>query len=148
VIRGGVVTGRSWGVALALAAILAATACKDDVTTPSSAGVPLGHEFTLAVSQSATVEGAGLRVTLRAVRNDSRCPVDVQCVWEGDATVAVELSGASAPAAPYDLHTSGRFPREATHAGYQITLVRLDPAPRGGTAPASSDYRATLVVVR
>src|SRR5688572_33145237 len=35
--------------------------------------------------------------TLRYVRlvNDSRCPVDVQCVWAGDAEVLFELTSAS-----------------------------------------------------
>jgi len=135
------------GVAAAvLATGLAATACKDGLTSPSAA-VPLGSEFTLAVGQSATVAGAGLRVGLRAVRDDSRCPVDVQCVWEGDATVALDLSGGSAPAA-YDLHTSGRFAREAEYGAYRIALVRLDPTPRAGAVPGAGDYRATLVVVR
>ena len=139
---------RAWLLAPALAALVASPACKDGLGSPSGVAVPLGREFTLAVGQSASVEGAGVRVVLRAVRDDSRCPVDVQCVWEGDATVALDVTGASGPAAAYDLHTSGRFAREATHGPFRITLVRLDPAPHAGSPPPAADYRATLVVVR
>src|SRR5204863_3246316 len=106
---GGVVSGaRAWLVAASVAAGLAG-GCSDGVSSPSGMGVPLGQEFTLAVGQVASVEGASLRLALRAVRNDSRCPVDVQCVWEGDATVFLDVAGSSATAA-YELHTSGRFP--------------------------------------
>ena len=137
---------RAWLVAASVAAGLAG-GCRDGVSSPSGMGVPLGQEFTLAVGQVASVEGASLRLALRAVRNDSRCPVDVQCVWEGDATVFLDVAGSSATAA-YELHTSGRFPRQASHGPYRITLVRLDPVPHAGSPPAAGDYRATLVVVR
>ncbi len=136
-----------WGLAATIAIGLTAAACKDEVASASSPAVPLGREFTLSVGQAAAIEGTGLRLTLRAVRDDSRCPTDVQCIWEGDATVAVEVVAKSASAA-YDLHTSGRYPREVKHDRYRIALVRLDPAPRGGATPAASEYRATLKVVR
>jgi hypothetical protein len=113
------------------------------VPDPAAAAVPLGREFTLALGQSVAVAGTDLCLTLRAVRDDSRCPADVQCMWAGDATVALEVGGA----ATFDLHTSGALAREATHGGYRITLVRLDPVPHS-TAPLTADYRATLVVVR
>jgi hypothetical protein len=141
------VSARGRALAFALAASAALGACKDDVTSPSP-GTGLGKEFTLAVGQVTLVEGPGLRILFRAVSGDSRCPADVTCVWEGDATVALQVTGASVPAAPYELHTSGRFAHEATHGAYRITLVRLDPVPRAAAPPSASDYRATLVVVR
>ena len=129
-----------------MAASLAMAACGNKVATPSGEKIPLGREFTLAVGQSAVVDDA-VRLTLKAVTDDSRCPVDVTCVWEGDAKVSIDVA-APAPRAAYDLHTSGRFDREVKHGAYRITLVALDPAPRSTVPPSSSDYRATLVVVR
>lgn len=38
-----------------------------------------------------TVYVNGVRITLRSVKNDSRCPIDVQCVWAGNTTVTVTL---------------------------------------------------------
>jgi hypothetical protein len=126
-----------------MAACLAA--CGNGTTTASTMTVPLGREFTLRVGETATVDGAALRVSVDKVAEDSRCPVDVQCVWEGDAIVSVAIADAAAPRS-YQLHTSGRYEREATHGAYQVTLVRLDPAPRSTVPLSSADYRATLLV--
>src|SRR5262249_38426306 len=69
--------------------------CGGGVSAPSSDQAALGREFTLAVGQSAVVDATGLRIALQGVGADSRCPVDVHCVWEGDAAVSVEVAGPS-----------------------------------------------------
>ena len=134
----------SWVIAVCMAT----SACGDGVGSPSGAPVPLGREFTLAVGESALVGDTGLRLSLKGVAEDSRCPVDVQCVWEGDATVSIDVARAPSPRAEYELHTSGRFESEIRHGAYRISLVRLEPAPRSGEVPSPRDYRATLLVVR
>ena len=129
-----------------MVACLAMAACGNKVSTPDGEKIPLGREFTLAPGQSVVVED-DVRLTLKSVSDDSRCPVDVTCVWEGDAKVAVEVITPT-PRAEHELHTSSRFDREAKHGAYRITLVELEPAPRSTAPPSSSDYRATFVVVR
>ena len=128
-----------------MAACLAA--CGGGPGSPSTVAAPLGREFTLRVGQSAVVEGTPLRLVLASVTRDSRCPVDVQCVWEGDAAVSVEIAEPSAPRS-YELHTSGRYPREVTHGDYRLTLVRLDPTPRSTVRLSPDDYLATLRISR
>lgn len=126
-----------------MAACLAA--CGNGPTSASTMTVPLGREFTLRVGETAVVDDTALRISLDKVAQDSRCPVDVQCVWEGDAAVSVVITDPAAPRS-YELHTSGRYATEVTHGAYHVTLVRLDPVPRS-TAPLSpGDYRATLRV--
>lgn len=100
------------------------------------------------MGQSVVVGDTGLRLAVRAVANDSRCPTDVQCIWEGDATVSIEVTSTPAGGASYELHTSGRFTREVSHQAYRVTLVRLEPPPHGGATLSASDYRATLLVAR
>jgi hypothetical protein len=129
-----------------MAACLAMAACGNKVGTPSGEKIPLGREFTLAVGQSVVVDDE-VRLTLKSVSDDSRCPVDVTCVWEGDATVSIEVITPT-PRADHELHTAARESREAKHGAYRITLVKLEPAPRSTTTISASDYRATLVVVR
>jgi hypothetical protein len=130
-----------------IAACLALAACGNKVGTPSAEKIPLGREFTLAVGQSAAV-GDDVRLTLKSVTDDSRCPVDVTCVWEGDAKLSVEVITPT-PRAEHELHTSAREGGgEAKHGAYRVTLVKLEPAPRSGRTISSSDYRATFVVVR
>ena len=129
-----------------MAACLAMAACGNKVATPSGEKVPLGREFTLAPGQSVVVD-EDLRLTLKSVTDDSRCPVDVTCVWEGDAKVSVDVITPT-PRAEHELHTTGRESHEAKHGAYRITLVKLEPAPRSTTTISASDYRATFVVVR
>jgi hypothetical protein len=132
-------------VFLMMAACLAA--CGEGPTSSSTMTVPLGREFTLRVGETAVVDDTSLRISVDKVAQDSRCPLDVQCVWEGDAAVSVLIAGPAAPL-PYELHTSGRYAQEVTHGAYQVTLVRLDPTPRSSVPLAPGDYRATLRVTR
>lgn len=134
----------------ALSILLMATALMSPAClgSPSDVRVPLGREFTLAVGEAVLVGTTGLRVSVAGVASDSRCPTSVQCVWEGDAIVAVAVTDAATGSGSYALHTSDRFPREAMHQSYKVTLVRLDPVPSSPVPLAASDYRVTLVVAR
>jgi hypothetical protein len=128
------------------AVLLLLASCSTSPTSPRAVNV--GARFTLAPGQTAQVEGSGLRVTFESVTADSRCPVDVTCVWEGDAVVVVSLRPASAGAAQHELHTAGRYPSEAEEGDYRVRLVDLAPAPRQGGSSRPGDYRATFVVAR
>jgi len=118
-------------------------------TSPSAPrAVSLAERFTLAPGQTAEVEGTGLRVTFESVSADSRCPVDVTCVWEGDAVVMVSVQATGSARLQHELHTSGRYPTEADAGDYRVRLVEVAPAPRSGASPAPGDYRVTLLVSR
>lgn len=142
---------RPWGPAAGfLSAVLlfplaAARGC-DQGTEPSPPRVPVGREFTLAIGEAVEVEGAGLVVRMEAVEDDSRCPVDVTCVWEGDATVTIAIVAAGGGSTTHALHLT-TSPHEATSGEHRVRLLRLAPPRRESTPPVPADYRATLVVV-
>ena len=116
---------------------------------PASPTPALNEEFTLAPGQTATVNGANLRLTFDRVSQDSRCPKDVNCIWEGDAVVVLKVK-AEAEETTREVHTQGggSRSRQAPVGDYVVTLVRLDPAPRSTAAIEASAYRATLLVGR
>ena len=91
----------------------------------------------------------GWNVSLNGVTDDSRCPVNVQCVWQGDALVRITVwssGGVVTPGNfPLELHT-GVEPRSAVKGGYRFTLDSLTPAPRAGTSISQADYRAWISV--
>jgi hypothetical protein len=113
-------------------------------TTPS-----VNEEFTLRPGQTAAVTGTALRITFEAVRDDSRCPTDVTCIWEGDATVVLKVK-VDSDEAVRELHTNegGERSRKVPAGDFTITLQRLDPAPRSTQPIEASAYRATLKVAR
>jgi hypothetical protein len=45
--------------------------------------------FELKVGQSAVIESEDIEVSFERVVQDSRCPSDVTCIWEGQATIGV-----------------------------------------------------------
>jgi len=89
-----------------------------------------------------------LQIGFENVPTDSRCPTDVQCIWEGDATVRVWVQKAPRTRERLALHTSAREPRSATYQGYGIELLRLAPLPVSGRTIEQEDYEATLEVTR
>jgi hypothetical protein len=125
---------------LAAFGLVAATCNRSQPTAPASSA-ELGREFSLRPGQSATVDGLAIR--FEEVRGDSRCPVDVQCIWEGDATVVVSVGGAT-----NELHTARRFATSVAIDGRRLELRRLEPAPRAHSKIEPGDYVAVFVVER
>jgi hypothetical protein len=114
---------------------------------PAAAAVTsqVGQTFELRAGQTARVGSAGLLVGFRGVASDSRCPVDVQCVWAGDAETRIPVTVGNADWTTLTLHT-GLDPRSASFRNYKITLVDLKPAPRSTQRIDSNSYVATLRV--
>jgi hypothetical protein len=117
--------------------------CGQGPTTPS-----VGEPFRLAPGQTATVEGQGLEVTFQVVEQDSRCPVDVTCVWEGDATVKVSIAQPPRPPQEFELHTAGSLAQRVTYGDFQVELRDLQPRPRSTSEIPRDQYRALLAVHR
>ena len=106
----------------------------------------LGAPFDVAISETAVVAQAELRVTFESVTADSRCPKGAQCIWEGDAVTRVSLATSAEATAVVELHTNSRFERSAEYHGYLVTLVELAPYPRADKTPDPRAYVATLRV--
>ncbi len=51
----------------------------------------IGEEFTLHVGETADIRGESLQIRFIEISEDSRCPRDVTCVWEGRAIVNIEV---------------------------------------------------------
>ena len=107
----------------------------------------LDRDFELSGGASARVDGTDLVIRFEGVPNDSRCPVDVQCITEGDATVALRLEGGGAAGETVELHTLDE-PREAAHGAYVVVLVALAPRPVSTRPTPLPAYRVTLHVRR
>jgi hypothetical protein len=97
------------------------------VAPPSTVGVPAGQDVTLRLGQEAAVQGRDLTVRYTRLVSDSRCRPGMQCVWQGEATLAFLLSepgrGESTTA---ELHSGPRTgPQATTFAGNRVELVSV-----------------------
>jgi hypothetical protein len=134
-------------VTLLLAA--SAASCTDPGDAALTSVVHLGVPTTFKPGQG--LEVGALTLVFDGVENDSRCPADVVCVWEGDATVHFSIGFTNreilAPVRLLELHTGGSAPHAASGYGYRVTLTGLEPLPRAGVPIKPEDYRATVEVM-
>jgi len=102
-------------------------------------------QITLRHGQEKSVEGTAIHVRFLSVPEDSRCPIDVVCVWAGDGVAEIGLAVGSGPTTPVRLHTTLE-PRSADWNGVRVTLLELSPAPRAATPTKAEDYAVRLQV--
>ena len=124
--------------------LLFVTAC--DEKTPTGPSVPLNQQFTFAPGEAATIQNTSLRIEFLRVSGDSRCPKDAVCIQGGDALV--HIRAADGRSSDYELHTGDDSRATATHAGFRIELVNLEPYPFSSRTIQPDEYRATLSVSR
>lgn len=121
---------------------------------PARADTPefaLNKPFVLAGGQEALIPSEKLRLRFVDVLEDSRCPTRVQCVWTGQARIAIVVQPDSTAPTTVEFNTNpapGQTVNMATVGAYRIELRSLDPYPQTPEDPiAFEDYRATLVLV-
>ena len=129
-----------------LAAVTVMSAASGCATVDTTVVANPGAQFSLALGKTATVSGTAFRITFNRVTEDSRCPVDVTCVWAGDAKIELIVSRTTAPA---DYRVLSLTPpnNESTAGELKIRFVSLAPAPRQSEAGPSRAYVAQLVVL-
>ncbi|HST07757.1 MAG TPA: hypothetical protein VLJ83_06265 [Gemmatimonadaceae bacterium] len=127
-----------------VAALLAVEIGCASVDTPVVAANP-GVAFALPVGKTATVNGNSARITFNRVTDDSRCPVDVVCIWAGDAKVELAITRNGSPADTQVISITSPN-NEVVSGDLRIRLVGLAPAPRQSEPSARRAYVAQLVV--
>jgi hypothetical protein len=133
-----------------LTAVLALTlaACgsgdPDDKVTAGPTSASPGQEYILGYAETLRLQG-GVTLEFTTLAEDSRCPSNVTCVWEGNARILVTMTTAHGSSV-LELNTSSRFAARATFDGYLVEFRKLEPVPVAGAPTGASAYEATLFV--
>ena len=109
----------------------------------SIGGARIGEEFTLAEGDSIWIEKGMFLITLDGVIEDSRCPMDVECFWEGNAKVLVRVGEDE-----YIL-TLGKLLEGDTNSiplGEDLSLRLVEITPYPGSEQDGQPYLVTLIV--
>src|SRR4030042_3546795 len=77
-----------WILPLVMLIVAGCGAAADSYANP-------GITFTLAIGQSASVNGEDLTIRFVDVVGDSRCAAGVVCIWAGEASCLVEIDYAN-----------------------------------------------------
>jgi hypothetical protein len=104
--------------------------------------VPLDTEFDLSFNQKVRVFDEDLTIRFSEVVEDSRCPVDVICVWEGRLVINLLVNDQE-----LELSVGGESEPTKEISGYRITLVKVvAPVPLSDWNPKDSHYVVSLLV--
>ncbi|MBV9926189.1 MAG: hypothetical protein JOZ96_14310 [Acidobacteria bacterium] len=112
---------------------------------------PAAHEFELKAGQSVNHDGGRLRIRFVRVASDSRCPVDVECVWAGNAEVILELrvkGQRGTKTLRLNTNAGPERPNEGSYGRYTLKLAGLAPPRRSRQEIKPRQYTATLQVTK
>lgn len=134
---------------------LLVSACTAGRSVPHPRMVGPGVEFQLSLGESVGTTGGEFLVQFERVLEDSRCPMNARCMWEGNARLAIKVEpfpdGRSArreTGALLELNTAERFSKRESFRentkGLTVELRALEPTPMAGVP--TRDYVATLLV--
>jgi hypothetical protein len=108
--------------------------------------VSLDQEFSLAIGQRAAITEEDMEIEFLRITEDSRCPRDATCIWEGRACFIVEIT-IGGTSEQKELTMPGlldEFSRE-TYRDYQIAF-HLEPYPEVDQPITRDEYRLQLVI--
>lgn len=110
--------------------------------------VDLDTLFQLEANQIAFIEPEGLKIKFFNITEDSRCPSDVQCFWEGQITIVVNIEKDDSNLGDFNLTARSGHEDLAikTFDGYSIKLIKVDPYPKTTQKIRLSDYVVSLIV--
>jgi hypothetical protein len=117
--------------------------------------LPLDQDITLKVGEHARIANdERTDLELITVKNDSRCPINADCVVAGtafadmalrDAPVSFPTTTEARPDESLTLELSKTTPTNSSpRPRYQVTFVNLTPSVFAGQTISQSDYRVVL----
>lgn len=112
--------------------------CQNELSVESEP--KLGKEFSIQNGEQLVIQGKKITVKFVEVLKEYRCPKGVECVWAGNAKIAIYLNEELTA-----LNTNLK-PRQIVISGYQIKLISLSPYPHIDKKIDPEDYTAKLII--
>ena len=99
----------------------------------------------VAINKEVAAKG-GLKVAFVELVEDSRCPVDVDCIWAGNAKIKVRVTrnGRSKVLELNTIHHGS----QPEFAGYSFKLMGLTPKPASNIRINRNGYRASIELTK
>ena len=117
--------------------------CKTQ-TAPAETSAAANNMITLDLTKSSKIPDSKVTLQFKEIVEDSRCPVDVTCVWEGVAVVEMQAKSGS-ESKTIRVGTRDFDPKNIkktfSFAGYKFTLTDLKPQPGGKETTISATLK-------
>lgn len=113
--------------------------CKTQTAKPETSVVS-NNTIKINLEKQVKIPNSKITLKFKEVTEDSRCPVDVTCVWEGVATVNIEANSGN-QTMNFSVGTrdfsAKNISKSFSFSGYRFTVTELVPQP-GGKPQATS----------
>jgi len=106
--------------------------------------IPLDLPIGLKVGETASIDSK-LKMTLLDVE-DSRCPSDVTCVWQGTVFAKIQLVKGDQDIGSYTISMETKEGNEQAIEGYHIRLTNVEPYPMSSMQVQPTEYVLTFFV--
>lgn len=129
-----------------LATTLLLVACNNKLKIDANT-VNLNETFSLKLNEIAKLSEGGLQLKLTGIPEDSRCPEDANCIWEGEVRLFVEAADPSnKKTLDFKIEKSkmGRVSR--VFQNYSILVEEVLPLTKSGSRIPPEDYVVQLKV--
>ena len=119
--------------------LLLMTNCKTQTSKPETSIVS-NNTIKIDLEKQVKIPNSKITLKFKEVTEDSRCPVDVTCVWEGIATVNIEANSEN-QAKSFLVGTrdflAKNISKSFSFSGYRFIVTELIPQPGGKPQPTS-----------
>lgn len=104
----------------------------------------LNKEFKLKINEEIEIKEENIKVKFLDVIEDSRCPSDINCFWQGQAIILVNIYKDNKDLGNFSLITHSE--NKKSFDQYSIEFTNIDPYPKTTKGIEKSDYIITLVI--
>jgi len=127
--------------------VLLLSNCNKNTELTGDTSFRLNDTLKLAINKSAINNENQLTIRIDSILNDSRCPSDVICIWEGNAAVRFLMNN-DGEKTKFVLNTQGviNFDSDTVIDEYSIQLVNLRPYPVSTKVISNDEYVAELLI--
>jgi hypothetical protein len=115
-----------------------------DSSNPIEVSAKLSDTITIGINEVYQHKQPNFSLKIDSVLNDSRCPIDVQCFWEGNAEVRFKLSSLNSKTIMFNLNTANIFRKDTVIEGVKFKLIELDRQPDIMTRDSYQSYRIKI----
>lgn len=120
--------------------LLSTIACDKDAT--------FNQFCNLAFEESATITKGNFEIEFIDLVEESRCPTNLDCIWEGRAVVSLALIGVETInielATENSIDGTGKL--TAIHNNHLIKLLTINPQPINDVLVPEEDYEVVLEI--
>ncbi|NBC84384.1 MAG: hypothetical protein GVY19_13535 [Bacteroidetes bacterium] len=111
----------------------------DDSSSIATKKLVLNDTIELKKSVIYEHDDINLQLVFDGIKEDSRCPTGVNCIWPGNAKAALSIK-VNNEASDIELNTHPDFQQTVRISGYDVSLVDISPYPKSDTIIDPGEY--------